>query len=275
MALVFTNNQRQVLWYRTPKNPVVGSFVIPSLSNQALQMVITSIRVQPNPVYQIHSTIGGFSYISVFGEDPVLIDVSAVIGGSSGCVGLFNPALSAMAKAVRIFSRRGIVGYPVPLRFSIAGIRSRASYLVGMTISQDNAFSDVVSVDLKFVAEPFSEVRSLAALSRDLEKAGKADADAADGDVGGESDRPIVSPTEAGSSNETATVFSFAVNQPIIGDIPVGQPAGLAISGYDGVKGIASFDAISSLPNGDAESAGFVEVTAEGYSKVGASSNAS
>lgn len=243
MAILFVNKDRRVLWYRTPSLPPVGSFSFPDISNESYKMVITRATIAPQPITQIHSSIGGMSYLSVFGEDPVQIQLTGVIAGGINCFAPFNPSTSALAKAVQIFRTKSVVGNPLPLRFSIAGSRARAAYMIALRVDIETGFSDVVNINMAFVSEPFVEVQKLKPVIPGA-KIVPVVIGGSPTDIGGEATTPIgepgliirpVTPEQLGEAGRTVFGTLDASSLPLLpnGDVEQPQAVGLVATNYD------------------------------------------
>lgn len=149
---IFNNDQGQTLV--TDSNLATqGSFSLPEIDRQ-INALVTQTVVTPAPAVQIQGTLGGRTYINVFGEDPMQVQISGIVVGRH-CDDL-QSASSALGVSVDFFAQHGVINRAEPLEYTIRGQPTKQAFMVGLTVSQDSAFADIARFQMLLFAESLS-----------------------------------------------------------------------------------------------------------------------
>lgn len=131
-------------------------FSFPALDS-SLTAMVASVRVTPKPVVSVTSSLGGHNYLSVYGEDPMHVEINGVVLGQN--CNAINAVDSAISNAVSFYQSNGIVNRatPVLIRLGSSQLRSINGFLVAITVQQDAENLDIASFSMLLLAESLDE----------------------------------------------------------------------------------------------------------------------
>ena len=131
-------------------------FSFPALET-SLTALVASVRVSPKPIVSVNSCLGGHNYINVFGEDPMHVEISGVVIGSS--CNTTRQVSSVVSDTLSFYSSNGIINRvtPVTFRLSTSGAKLNRGFVVALTIQQSADNADLASFNMLLLTDSLDE----------------------------------------------------------------------------------------------------------------------
>lgn len=149
---IFSDSRSRVAIFKSELSSI-GAFSFPELS-LGFKAIITNTRFTPRPVINPQGTIGGANYLSVFGEDPLQIEMSgAVVGAECDAA---TSAATAIGRSLTFYKANSIVNRVDPIKFTIGRVE-RQAFLVAMSIMQEENFADIASFTMLLLGKSLAD----------------------------------------------------------------------------------------------------------------------